>query len=74
MGRRLADAAAAASAPAPSNRMQAAPPAAGLLHRSKSERPVFDAAAAAWRAVLQLDPDHIVAKTRLDECEIKLMA
>lgn len=34
----------------------------------------FDTASAAWRAVLQIDPDHLVAKTRLDECEIKLMA
>jgi Tfp pilus assembly protein PilF len=34
----------------------------------------FDIASAAWRAVLQIDPDHLVAKTRLDECEIKLMA
>ena len=34
----------------------------------------FDAAAPAWREVLQIDPDHIVAKTRLDECETKLTA
>ena len=34
----------------------------------------FDAAAHAWREVLQIDPDHIVAKTRLDECETKLTA
>ena len=34
----------------------------------------FDLAAVAWRAVLQIDPDHLVAKTRLDECEVKLMA
>ena len=34
----------------------------------------FDAAAPAWREVLQIDPDHVVAKTRLDECEAKLIA
>ena len=34
----------------------------------------FDAAAPAWREVLQIDPDHVVAKTRLDECETKLTA
>ena len=34
----------------------------------------FDAAAPAWREVLQIDSDHIVAKTRLDECETKLTA
>jgi Tfp pilus assembly protein PilF len=34
----------------------------------------FDQAGAAWRAVLNLDPDHVVAKTRLSECEVKLMA
>ena len=34
----------------------------------------FDSAAPAWREVLQIDPDHVVAKTRLDECEVKLMA
>ena len=34
----------------------------------------FDVAAPAWREVLQIDPDHVVAKTRLDECEAKLIA
>ena len=34
----------------------------------------FDLAATAWRSVLQIDPDNLVAKTRLDECEVKLMA
>ena len=38
------------------------------------EAEFFDAAAPAWREVLQIDPDHVVAKTRLDECEVKLMA
>ena len=34
----------------------------------------FDVAAPAWREVLQIDPDHVVAKTRLEECEAKLIA
>jgi predicted TPR repeat methyltransferase len=40
----------------------------------RHEAEQFDAAASAWREVLQIDPEHLVAKTRLDECEVKLMA
>ncbi len=43
---------------------------AAIHHESEQ----FDAAAPAWREVLQIDPDHVVAKTRLDECEAKLIA
>ena len=34
----------------------------------------FDVAAPAWREVQQIDPDHVVAKTRIDACEVKMMA
>jgi len=30
-------------------------------------------AAAAWRAVLAIDPDHRVARTRLGHCEVNLV-
>jgi Tfp pilus assembly protein PilF len=43
---------------------------AALLHNSER----LDEAEAAWRAVLAIDPDHTVAKTRLAECERTLMA
>lgn len=33
----------------------------------------LEAAEASWRAVLAVEPDHQLAKTRLDECEKKLM-
>ena len=34
----------------------------------------FEQAGSGWRSVLAIDEDHIVARTRLDECEIKLMS
>ena len=34
----------------------------------------FDQASAAWRSVLAIDADHQVARTRLDECEVAIMA
>ena len=43
---------------------------AAIHHESEH----FDAAAPAWREVLNINPDHVVAKTRLDECEAKLIA
>ena len=43
---------------------------AAMLHESEQ----FEQAGAAWRAVLKIDADNQVAKTRLDECEVKLMA
>ena len=42
---------------------------AAMLHESEQ----FEQAGAAWRAVLKIDADNQVAKTRLDECEVKLM-
>ena len=34
----------------------------------------FEEAGTGWRSVLAIDEDHVVARTRLDECEIKLMS
>lgn len=42
---------------------------AATLHQQ--ERPTE--AAAAWRAVLAIDPDHTVARIRLGECELSLV-
>lgn len=42
---------------------------AAIYHQTER----FDQAEQAWRAVLSLDPDHIVARTRLTECETQLL-
>ena len=42
---------------------------AATLHQQEQH----EAAAAAWRAVLTIDPDHTVARTRLGDCEVKLV-
>ena len=34
----------------------------------------FEQASVGWRTVLAIDEDHVVARTRLDECEISLMS
>ena len=34
----------------------------------------YQQASVGWRSVLAIDADHIVAKTRLGECEVKMMA
>ncbi|MFQ3317408.1 MAG: tetratricopeptide (TPR) repeat protein [Candidatus Poseidoniaceae archaeon] len=42
---------------------------AATLHQQERH----EEAAAAWRAVLTIDPDHTVARTRLGECEVILL-
>lgn len=42
---------------------------AATLHQQERH----EEAAAAWRAVLAIDPDHTIARTRLGDCELVLM-
>ena len=42
---------------------------AATLHQQERH----EEAAAAWRAVLAIDPDHTVARTRLGDCEMVLL-